>query len=417
MKDVGTASGASRILLRLREQGPVWIWRRLKVEFSQPSTRLGRVLHRVLGKSLSAIMSVFRADARDGVLYAFYDLEVEPVTFDFLWFLAAAEATRRRRGLDRIQVVIVPGHVGGLREEEAEYGRIVDQEARRWRLQNILIPAVSVLPGSPGLAVLGDRAEAHRYRDWAGDRVYPARYEPSLPTCHRVADVLTAEGDVGSFRATAQSHRYVQEWLQPRAAGRRVVTITLREYAYMPDRNSNVAAWVAFARRLDPSRYFPVFLPDAEQALKDRATDLGDLPIFMPAVFTLGLRMALYEEAWVNLGINNGPVSLCWLNSRVRYISFKLMTPSVPQTTEAVYRERGFNLYQPLPFAREGQRWVWEEDDLSVIEREFAAFGSHLLGGVSYAATSARDSQPMRQNRQNMPSAMPAISPITTGYP
>ena len=33
--------------------------------------------------------------------------------------------------------------------------------------------------------------------------------------------------------------------------------------------------------------------------------------------------MALYERAFLNLGVNNGPMGLAWLNEKVRYATLK----------------------------------------------------------------------------------------------
>ena len=65
---------------------------------------------------------------------------------------------------------------------------------------------------------------------------------------------------VGVLTGSEQARRYVDQWLAPRARGRKVVSITLREYGYHPARNSNVAAWTAFARGLDPEQFFVVSL-------------------------------------------------------------------------------------------------------------------------------------------------------------
>jgi histidinol phosphatase-like enzyme len=36
----------------------------------------------------------------------------------------------------------------------------------------------------------------------------------------------------------------------------------------MPNRNSNIAAWASFARRLDAVTYFPVVIPDMTQTME-----------------------------------------------------------------------------------------------------------------------------------------------------
>ncbi len=77
------------------------------------------------------------------VLFAFYDLKVAPVTFDFVWFLAAAD---RRSGLKSTHVVIVPGPQKGGRRERDDYNAVIDAEMRQARIHNILVQACRVLP-------------------------------------------------------------------------------------------------------------------------------------------------------------------------------------------------------------------------------------------------------------------------------
>lgn len=146
----------------------------------------------------------------------------------------------------------------------------------------------------------------------------------------------------------------------------------------MPARNSNHGAWLAFARRLDRTRYLAVFVPDTSQTLDGLPPEFGEFPVFSEAAWNIGLRMGLYEQAYLNLGVNNGPMGLCWLNERTRYITFKMLTESVPQTTAEYVASHGFELGASLPFATPYQRWVWEDDDLPVIEREFAAMVNRI---------------------------------------
>ena len=116
------ASGIRRVAFKIKSKGPGWIVRRLAAEASQPTTPPGRLLHRLarnattlaaaLPRCLHALAVPKPAEAAR-TLFAFYDLQVSPITFDFLWFLVGADLERRRRGLDAVHVMIVPGRAGG----------------------------------------------------------------------------------------------------------------------------------------------------------------------------------------------------------------------------------------------------------------------------------------------------------------
>jgi hypothetical protein len=324
-------------------------------------------------------------------LYAFYDLQVCPVTFDAAWFAAAAELDRHRQGLARVHFVIVPGTRGMLREERGEYEAAVDAQSRLWRLHNVVVPIFTLLPTAAGHTLLPGRGVASALRGAAGDRVYPRHYEPALPLGHHPTELFTGARDrdreIGILRAPPQALRYVDRWLAPRLGGRRLLTITLRDYEFMTARNSNRSAWAAFARRLDPARYLPVFVPDTERSLDASPEELRTAEMFGEASWNVGLRMALYEKSFLNLGVNCGPLFMCVLNARTRLLIFKIITPSVPQTSEAFVRQLGYEIGGQLPFATPLQRLVWEADSVDVIEREFAAMVERIERAGPPAAT------------------------------
>jgi hypothetical protein len=112
---------------------------------------------------------------------------------------------------------------------------------------------------------------------------------------------------------------------------------------------------------------------DTDRSFGPPPPELAGFILFDPAAIKLGLRMALYERAYLNLGVNNGPMGLCWLNTNARYITFKILTSGAPQTTVDYMRFLGFEIDRSLPFATPSQKWVWEDDDAEIIAREFGA--------------------------------------------
>jgi hypothetical protein len=297
-----------------------------------------------------------------------------------LWFIVGADATRDGLGLDAIHFVIVPGPHDGLREEEPQYERVIDTEARRWRIVYLLCPCFGLLSTKVNWTVAASRAHAASIRDKAA-HVYPAGYEVLLPStaAQRAALDLARRGHrIGRLRAPPESRRQVSLWLDRHSAGRRCVTITLRNYSYMTDRNSDQAEWVAFAKSLDTAVYFPVFVLDLEQTLSDTPPALTNFTIFREASWNIGLRLALYEASFLNLGINNGPMNLCILSDLVRSLTFKIVTPSVPQASEDFIRAHGFEIGHSPFFLTPAQKWIWENDRADVISREFNAMVSYL---------------------------------------
>src|SRR5262249_9099837 len=213
---------------------------------------------------------------------------------------------------------------------------------------------------------------------------------PALPCHPGPREPLRAAREEGTrlgvLRATAADLRTVDDWLAAHCRGSEVVTITLRGYSYVPARNSNIASWVGFARGLDPSRFPVGFVPDTAQCCAALPAELQDFPVFVEGALVLGLRMALYQRASINLGVNNGPMGLCWLNDQTRYITFKMLSAAAPQTTPTYMEFLGFEIGQSLPCATPWQQWVWEEDAIEVIEKAFTAMMSRLEGARNHRA-------------------------------
>jgi hypothetical protein len=370
-------SGLPLLFHQLRQGGMAWLFDRIRREWQMPTTGPGRRTYRAL-RRLRFWGRAARpaAEGKPSTLYAFYDLGIAPITFDFLWFLAGAEIARERQGLKDIHIVLVPGRDDGLRRERSDYDRIVDATERRARIDNILMPACALLPSVTGATLSSSREQAAMLQFDAGLQVFPVDYETGAPLYLGAPYCLSAARNdgarVATLRARASDLHSVEEWLAVRRCGGKIITITLRAYGYMEARNSNLDAWVAFARRLDRAQYSVVFVPDTDQVIAGLPSELAPFAVFSEAAINVGLRMALYERAFLNLGVNSGPMGLCWLNERTRYLTFKLLTPSVPQATPEYVSSHGFALDKSLPFATSWQKWVWEDDELPAIEREFA---------------------------------------------
>ena len=328
--------------------------------------------------------------AASAPLTAFYDLEVSPITFDFPDFLALAELARRRHGADSLHVVIVPAGGGGFRADDFAF----DDDNKRWRLHNILLPSCALLPVSVGLTVCASRGHAEALEGTLQGPVFPDDYSVRRPRADFMLSGIVAATALGEaipkFRATAQAVAYVRHWLGQHAQGRKPVTITLREATHIPARNSNLQAWTDFARRLDPATWLPVFVRDTERAFDPPPPSLDGLLLCPFAPVNLDLRVALYEESWLNLMVPNGPGVICWLSERIRLLMFKMLTPESDNANAFFVASQGLKIGGQAPFATPYQRMVWEPDTLEVIDREFSAMTARI-GDTAVGTDAAPD--------------------------
>jgi hypothetical protein len=367
---------------KVKEKGLRWLWSRVGEEID--NSVLGRAYRGIRLKAVSALVRSLREfrDRNQDTLFVFYDLGLYPISFDVCWFLMWAEPERKRRGLEKIHLVFVPRKYGELRDMPASYSEVVDTQSRFWRLHNIAVPLALMLPSCSGVTVGASRLQAEGLRITARHQ-FPDKgsWPASLYDIFRsVIEGLERGRTDWGFRASVQGLRYIQQWTREHARGRKIIVITLRQYLVDPERNSDLKSWAAFARGLDPDKYLPVFVPDTDHAFDALSRELEGLVVFDAPAWNLGLRMALYETAYLNMFVNTGPGSLCILSRTCRYLFFKVMVSSVYLTSERHLRDLGFAKGTTPPFATPFQKWVWEDDSLEVIEHEFAAMCRILDG-------------------------------------
>ena len=318
-------------------------------------------------------------DERNDILYAFYDLAVAPTTFDFIKFLILSEIERKRIGCSSLHVVIVPGFVQGFRKGDLEdYRRSgasdYDVNNLNWRLSNIVIPCCWHVSSCQQITVCASREEAYTFYASLTKHVFPKGYTVRFPkkiyAWRNIAYVTSKGLELPTIQATFPARHFVNKWIQKRAAGRKIITITLRESSWHHERNSNLSAWAMFARGLNSGIYYPIFIRDTENSFKSFPPELAGLTVFSEVSWNIELRIALYELSYLNMFTNGGPATLCRLNKKARSIVFKLIGTT--------YLKDDFFRYvwdiepgsQPK-YANSFQRLVWEDDRFTVIQREF----------------------------------------------
>jgi len=379
----------ARLASGIRRGGLAWLAHVVRTELRSPQFAATRRLRRaVAGLDRAARRFAPRAQVagkagrqlRPHTLLFVFDLAAAPVTFDIATYLAGAELARRASRKADIFVAIVPGGAGRFRREETDYERVVSIVDREWRLRNLVLPCLSLLPTVSGFVLCSAREEA---ADWlaAAAALYPEDYLPALPThpqARSIRDAAAAEPAIWPlFAADPVALAQVDRYFDAIAQGRPVVTISLRAYGYNPQRNSDSAAWLGFADWVREAGYCPIFVPDFAESLTSDAGATGHL-VCPAAAWHLGLRMALYERAFLNLALMHGPMELCWYNERCRYLIF-MPVGAAPQSSPEYLTREGFRLGEDFAFARPGQHLVWERDHPDLIRREFERMAAAIL--------------------------------------
>lgn len=256
--------------------------------------------------------------------HAVYDFSVSPYSYDFVQFLMCASD----EGAEN--VVIVPG--------KREWSKLtVDQELSR--LHNLILPLARCW-GSYEL--VSGREQARGL-----DVVWPPRYSADKPTPgHQLAYAALAR-DFKPLQASPEAMVWAEQY-------RGALVVTIRQSAYNPARDSNVNAWLAFGLFALKSGERVIFVAD------------NDAPRNFAMFETLnGLsvdkRIALYDVAKLNLGVNNGPLSLCVYSKRPLLI-FKFCVEADRASSADFLTRQGFPPGAQYLWFEKHQHIIWEDD-------------------------------------------------------
>lgn len=313
-------------------------------------------------------------------LYAFYDLDRQPSSFDTVHFLLAAEAAREKVGSPPLVLVVVPRSEREARVVErfrALRGSTWGAAGEDWMRSQVVAAVAHLLPSVSGVVEAPGRA-------WAGilrssldaARVYPPRYDVRVPQAQhhlrRLSEALDGGFDARRLRSSPVARDAVARW----TGGGPFVTVTLRRSSTSPIRNSSPQAWQAFVRRAVGDGFDVVLVDDFEAPPLDwSCVDGQSVRVFEPAVWNVQARMALYESAAGNWFVNNGPAALA-LFARERPPTFvtKMLVPDVPETSEAYFDAAGIRVGGPYPSDHPFGAFVWSDDDEKTLRQTWQRF-------------------------------------------
>lgn len=279
------------------------------------------------------------------LLTAYYDLKCAPPTYDIVAFLCEVERQRLRRGCDAATIEILPGPVGGFRDDQLWPHSIA---IRREMLLRVAVPMAQLLPRAS--VALRDDRPAHPAPHSIG-------WQQSLYGLRLQIDCMN-EG-IRPLRPLCEAPR-----------DRRLVTMTLREAEHWPQRNSSVEQWRA-AGEIIAARGFDVVVV---RETRFAGMPLGTLRIDAPAARDLDARAALYRSAACNMFVSNGPAWFA-LALDAPVLMLKPTTENLMGTCSADYfRSCGVERGGQLPGAPSWQRIDWRADTCGAIVDAFASF-------------------------------------------
>ena len=311
---------------------------------------------------------------------AVYDLSIYPVTFDFIAFLANANAHRESMEADGLDVFIISEWTDPIQGDSDEHHPASLTRPETF-IHNFITEAALLFPAVRSFQLRRDRKQF--VNEWptiaSAQDTYPPTYNPLTPDAGLSNDTPPLYGlahlDAGKrspskaycLTPTKEAMDLASRWLQARDSGKFVITITLREAQHDRARNSHIENWQKAIDTLGPSEFTYVVLRDYS-ALFSPCPLRGETVFECnEAVISLPFRAALYEQAFINLMTNSGPASLCYLNHRCNYLVFMEKGDFKERWYPAMAFQHGVEAGEDLPHATPARRLCWSKDEPGAI--------------------------------------------------
>lgn len=286
------------------------------------------------------------------ILSAFYDFSVAPASYDFVTFLTMAEMARVRGKYDHMRVVFVPADTKSKFREDM---KPIDTPQKAWRHTNMLVPMCSLVGAS--VVMLPERAAA-----FPVEHTYPVGYTIDQPVgAYWMPNLKRAAAlqPLPQYQVDPEATKYVKHWVGDRP----YLTITHRN-TYGEARNSNRVEWSKFIHWAERKDWKVIQVPDIDDAGHWYSQTTGGIAAVNPVI-----RFALYANAAMNLGVNAGPMMLCWQGG-LPHLTFK-MVADYYSTTPQFFEKVGMPVGSQLPWFNEKQRFVWSDDTFATIRDSF----------------------------------------------
>ena len=358
---------------KIRKKGIKWFVWRLKSEFRKPTKAPTKFIIDGWLRIHKMISGTRKDNDKEELLYAIFDLKIAPITFDINEFLILSEYEANQRGKKGFVILFVPqGKPTSYGWKE--YDSLYDSDYKVWAFHNIVLASTLLAPKCKGIYILPRRSDISTFIE--KQNVIPDLYDGVNLRYLDMKDLyrqLDRPHLVEGLRATKQGLRYIENWRSANKVFNPVVSITIRQSEFDKARNSNIEEWVKFAHYLQDSGYFPVIVPDTDNAFQTTGS-MSELYVFYEISWNIGLRMALYESAYLNFFSPNGPVELCTWNSKCSFISMNKLPEGSIVTTEESYKKREQPLDENHKFALPHQREVLTLESYEGFVEEFEHF-------------------------------------------
>jgi hypothetical protein len=301
--------------------------------------------------------------------FIFLDLASFRATWDIIAFLILARIKATNK---ETHIIIIPDINEITEINPAKEKGALEKNAKKIRVDNIIKPTLELIEGfNPKITFLNNRNELDNYINVDPEYKFPNYAHPGeiikwYPPQKEINKLFLNEKKFYSVKADIHYKELLNEYIKINNIKKKIITITLRQSSFNKSKNSSMDDWIKLYYYLESANYFPIILDDFENlCINKKNHKLNSLNKYEYANIDLRMRLALYEKSYLNISVNNGPVSLLVYSRRCNYIIFKHFVddPESSSSLENNIKTNGLQFGEQYPFATKKQKIIWSQND------------------------------------------------------
>lgn len=303
-------------------------------------------------------------------LYAFLDLGNFRSTFDVVGFLLYCKIRSNNKKLTLFVIKNTQQKVSINPAKEKEF--LGSKYSIDLRTDNIVKTSLELVENfNPKIIFINDRNELNKFLSLATDKKIPSSASLDKPIewdsyYKYINDYYIKNNDRPTLKSPKQYNELIKLFIKKNNISKKIVTITIRDCSYFPLRNSNLNNWKKIYKYLESNNYYPIILDDMENlSVQSNKNSLDGFNQYYYANIDLRARLALYEEAYMNLSVNHGPSQLLIYSKYCKFLIFKhyVNDEESPASLKKIEEITGLKKNQQYPFFNKYQKLIWDVDD------------------------------------------------------
>ena len=311
-------------------------------------------------------------------LLAIYDSADYPFTYDVITFLMNAELKRIELKLSKIDLVFMSQAEDPSAMREAH--RITPENYKNL-FYNLFMECSRLVKSIGSVFSFDNRDRLNNFLNSIDDsyQTFPTHYNINCPIAHKknhAPDYYFINFDkYHNIKATISAPdnclQLVRKFLTKNIYPKIPITITLREWKDLAyGKNSSISEWQRLVDYYATSRPDIIFivLRDFYEVYTEPSLSGDNVIECNEAVIQLSYRAALYQEASLNLLVNNGCAAVALFNKLCHYLIFNMQTDSNTNANENLLAQTcGLLRGDQFPGATMYQKIVYEADEFEIM--------------------------------------------------